>query len=386
MATGCLSLPKTPDIAGVDRFAGETYYTGRWPHASVDFSGKRVAVIGTGSSGVQSIPIIARQAAELTVFQRTPNFSRPAKNGPVSAEKKAAFDADPARVPRSRQAVRRRRARGSQPWCGRSRCRRRSAWPSTRRRTRPAISSRFGGAFADIGANPEANETVCEFLRGKIRSIVRDPETAEALCPKNHFYGTKRPCIDTNYYETFNLPHVRLVDLRKDPIRTITEKGIDTASRSFEFDAIVFATGFDAMTGAIVAVDIRGGTVWRSPTSGPTARRPTSGLMTTGFPNFFTITGPGSPSVLSNMVVSIEQHVDWVGACLAHMREQHLTTIEPTPTAEAGWVQHVNDCADITLFPRANSWYMGANVPGKPRVFLPYVGGVDRYRKPATRW
>jgi cation diffusion facilitator CzcD-associated flavoprotein CzcO/acetyl esterase/lipase len=379
MATGCLSLPKAPDVAGVDRFTGESYYTGRWPHMSVSFEGKRVAVIGTGSSGVQSIPIIAEQAAELTVFQRTPNFSRPAHNGPVSGATKAAFDADPsayrqaarlsmAGVPREVSMV------GALQVAEAERLAKYEA----------AYASgdllAFTVAYSDIILSPEANETVCEFLRSKIRSRVNDPETAEALCPKNHFYGTKRPCIDTNYYETFNLPHVRLVDLRQEPITTITEKGINTASRSFEFDTIVFATGFDAMTGAIVTLDIKGregvalADKWKD---GP---RTYLGLMTTGFPNFFTITGPGSPSVLSNMVVSIEQHVDWVSACLAHMREENLATIEPTPTAEAAWVQHVNDYGDITLFPRANSWYMGANVPGKPRVFLPYVGGVDRYR------
>ncbi|HXJ34830.1 MAG TPA: alpha/beta hydrolase fold domain-containing protein [Candidatus Eisenbacteria bacterium] len=380
MATGCLSLPKTPDIEGVARFRGETYYTNRWPHAGVDFSGKRVAVIGTGSSGIQSIPIIARQAAELTVFQRTPNFSRPAFNGPVAAEKKARFDADPAAY---REAAR--WSRAGVP-----------AEPSMVRTFQVSERERLakyeeayasgdllalGSTFADLGADPRANETVCDFMRGKIRSIVRDPATAETLCPNNHFYGTKRPCIDTNYFETFNLPHVHLVDLRKDPIRTITETGIDTASRSFTFDAIVFATGFDAMTGAIVAVDIKGRdgvALARKWAEGP---RTYLGLMTSGFPNFFTITGPGSPSVLSNMVVSIEQHVDWIGACLAHMRAERLDAVEPTPVAEAGWVQHVNDCGDITLFPRADSWYMGANVPGKPRVFLPYVGGVDRYRK-----
>ena len=380
MATGCLSLPKAPDIEGVDRFRGESYYTGRWPHAGVDFTGKRVAVIGTGSSGIQSIPLIARQAAELTVFQRTPNFSRPAHNGPVAAAKKAAFDADPAAY---REAARWSRAGVPME-------------PSVVRALQVPEAERLaayeaayasgdlialGAVYADIGASPEANETVCEFLRGKIRSLVRDPDTAEALCPKDHFYGTKRPCLDTNYYETFNLPHVRLVDLRKDPIRTFTEKGIDTASRSFEFDAIVFATGFDAMTGPLVAVDIkgrRGLTLAEKWADGP---KTYLGLTTCGFPNFFTITGPGSPSVLSNMVVSIEQHVEWVGACLVHMREQRLEVIEPGPVAEAGWMQHVNDCAEITLFPRASSWYMGANVPGKPRVFLPYIGGVDRYRK-----
>jgi cation diffusion facilitator CzcD-associated flavoprotein CzcO/acetyl esterase/lipase len=380
MASGCLSLPKTPDVAGAERFRGEAYYTGRWPHEPVDFTGKRVAVIGTGSSAIQSIPIIARQAAELTVFQRTPNFSRPAKNGPVPAAKKAAFDADPAAY--------RAAARLSNAGVPRERVLVRAFQVSEEERLakyEEAYESgdllAMAGTFADIGSNPEANETVCEFMRGKIRSIVRDPETAEALCPTNHYYGTKRPCLDTDYFETFNLPHVHLVDLRRDPIRTITEKGIDTARHSFDFDVIVYATGFDAMTGAIVAVDIEGRdglALARKWAGGP---RTYLGLMTGGFPNFFTITGPGSPSVLSNMVVSIEQHVDWIGACLEHMRAERLDTIEPTPAAEAGWVQHVNDFADITLYPRADSWYMGANVPGKARVFLPYIGGVDRYRK-----
>jgi hypothetical protein len=232
----------------------------------------------------------------------------------------------------------------------------------------------LSSTFADIGADPEANETVCEFMRGKIRSIVRDPETAETLCPTNHFYGTKRPCIDTNYFETFNLPHVRLVDLRRS-IRTITEAGIDTASRSFVFDAID--------RDARVPTDDRsipgrnGLSLADKWAEGP---KTYLGLTTAEFPNLFMITAPGSPSVLSNMVVSIEQHVEWIGACLAHMRAERLDVVEPTPVAEAGWVQHVNDCADITLYPTANSWYMGANVLGKPRVFLPYVGGVDRYR------
>ena len=380
MATGCLSLPKTPDIDGFDRFRGDVYYTSRWPHGGVDFRGKRVAVIGTGSSGIQSIPLIAEQAAELTVFQRTPNFSRPAKNGPVTPEKKKAFDTDPAAY---REAAR--WSRAGVP-----------STPSLVRTFQVSDAERlatyenayasgdllaFASTYADIGTNPEANETVCEFMRGKIRSIVRDPATAETLSPKNHFYGTKRPCIDTNYYETFNLPHVRLVDLRKEPIRTITETGIDTAARSFAFDALVFATGFDAMTGPIVAVDIEGRDGLALADKWAEGPKTYLGLMTKGFPNFFTITGPGSPSVLSNMVVSIEQHADWIGACLAHMRAERLDVIEPTPLAEAGWVQHVNDCADITLYPSANSWYMGANVPGKPRVFLPYVGGVDRYRR-----
>ena len=228
--------------------------------------------------------------------------------------------------------------------------------------------------------NREANDVVAELIREKIRSIVDDPETAEALCPTDHPFGTKRPCLDTGYYETFNLPARALVDLRKQPITTVTETGIETSDETFEFDVIVYATGFDAMTGAIVGVDITGKdgvTLKEKWDHGPITYL---GLMTVGFPNLFMITGPGSPSVLSNMAVSIEQHVDWIADQLGYLRDHGYERIEPTETAEAGWVQHVNDCADITLYPTANSWYMGANVPGKPRVFLPYIGGVDVYR------
>jgi len=380
MATGCLSVPKTPDVPGCERFRGPSYYTGRWPKDGVDFTGKRVAVIGTGSSGIQSIPIIARQAKELTVFQRTPNYSRPAKNGPVPKEKKARFDADPrayraeARLSGLGVPVEKPLLRAFQVSEAERLAKYEAAYQS-------GDLLAFGNAYADILVNEKANESVCEFLRGKIRALVKDPQIADALTPKDHFYGTKRPCIDTGYFETFNLPHVRLVDLRREPIKTVTETGIDTVSRSFEFEEIVYATGFDAMTGAIVAVDVAGRDGLSLKQKWDHGPRTYLGLMTTGFPNFFTITGPGSPSVLSNMVVSIEQHVDWIGACLEHMRREHHDAVEPTQTAEDAWVQHVNDCADITLLPRANSWYMGANVPGKPRVFLPYIGGVDRYRK-----
>jgi cation diffusion facilitator CzcD-associated flavoprotein CzcO/acetyl esterase/lipase len=380
MATGCLSLPKSPDIAGHERFLGKSYFTGRWPHEGVDFRGKRVAVIGTGSSGVQSIPIIARQAAELTVFQRTPNYSRPAFNGPVAAAKQAAYNASPRAY---REAAR--WSMGGVSWQAGQVGTLQMSEEQRRATCEAAYASgdllAYLAAFPDLVVNPAANEAICEFLRGKIRSIVRDPETAEMLCPKDHFYGTKRACIDTDYYDTYNLAHVRLVDLRKEPLVTITERGIDTALRSFEFDAIVFATGFDAMTGPIVSVDIKGRnglSLKRKWADGPMTYL---GLTTVGFPNLFLITGPGSPSVLSNMAVSIEQHVEWVSNCIAYMRGEGLEVIEATPTAESAWAQHVNDCADITLFPRANSWYMGANVPGKPRVFLPYIGGVDRYRR-----
>jgi cation diffusion facilitator CzcD-associated flavoprotein CzcO/acetyl esterase/lipase len=378
MATGCLSLPKSIDIEGADRFGGEVYYTHHWPHEGVDFTGKRVAVIGSGSSGIQSIPIIARQAAQMTVFQRTPNFSRPALNGPAPQQKLDAFKAD-------RNAYRQ-AARLSQIGVPAPVTMVGALQVSEQQRHAVYEAAWNSGellptTFADMPTSAAANETFCEFLREKIRSIVKDPSTAETLCPTGYYYGTKRPCIDSGYFETFNLPHVRLVDLRKTPITTITETGIRTSSESLEFDAIVFATGFDAMTGAIVAVDINGRdglSLKQKWTEGP---RTYLGLTTVGFPNCFLITGPGSPSVLSNMMVSIEQHVDWIAETVDHMRRAGLETIEPTATAEAGWVQHVNDCADVTLFPQANSWYMGANVPGKPRVFLPYIGGVDRYRK-----
>jgi len=379
MASGCLSLPKAPEIVGHDRFRGATYYTSRWPHEGADFSGLRVAVVGTGSSGIQSIPLIAAQAAELTVFQRTANFSIPARNGQPAAERLTALESD-------RDAYREaaRRSRGGVPGDVTEvagayasdevrRARFESAWEA-------GELMEILGVFNDVMLSSTANDVIAEMIREKIRSVVVDPETAETLCPKDHPFGSKRPCLDTNYFQTYNLPHVRLVDLRRDPIVTITDSGIDTASETFDFDAIVYATGFDAMTGPIVAVDITGrdGLSLREKwTDGPSTYL---GLTTVGFPNFFTITGPGSPSVLSNMAVSIEQHVDWVADCLEHLRARDLETIEPTPLAETGWNQHVDDGASITLYPTADSWYMGANVPGKPRAFLPYVAGVDTYR------
>ena len=380
MATGCLSAPKEPDIPGAGSFRGEVYSTSRWPHDGVDFSGKRVAVIGTGSSGIQVIPLIAQQAAQLTVFQRTANYSVPARNGPVSPERLQQLHADRAAY---RQAAKLSRTGVPMPL---NMIYGRYAPPEVRAQRLqqgwesgeliPAIS-----IFADQGLFEDSNELVCEFVRDKIRATVKDPATAEALCPNDHPFGTKRPCLDTGYYETYNRPNVRLVDLKRTPIKSITAAGIDVGGESLPFDAIVYATGFDAMTGALVAVDIAGRdgqTLKQKWADGP---RSYLGLMTTGFPNFFTITGPQSPSVLSNMMVSIEQHVDWIGECLAQLQRRGATVIEPTDTAEAGWMQHCDDCAAITLHPRANSWYVGANVPGKHRGLMPYIGGVDAYRK-----
>jgi cation diffusion facilitator CzcD-associated flavoprotein CzcO/acetyl esterase/lipase len=379
MASGCLSLPKTPDIEGADRFGGDVYFTSKWPHEGVKFNGKRVAVIGTGSSGIQSIPLIASEADQLTVFQRTPNFSIPAHNGPASAERQAALAAD-----RTAYRDAAKKSRGGVP--GEDTDILGTTAPEEVRRKRFEAAWEGGelfgilGIFADQGVNRASNEIVAEMIREKIRAIVVDPETADALCPKDYPFGTKRPCLDTGYFQTFNLPHVRLVDLRKHPIVTVTECGIETTDETFEFDATVYATGFDAMTGPLVSVNItgrQGVTLREKWADGPSTYL---GLTAVGFPNFFTITGPGSPSVLSNMVVSIEQHVDWVVDCLDDIRTKGFNTIEPTALAEAGWNQHVEDCAAITLYPTANSWYMGANIPGKPRVFYPYVGGVGAYR------
>ena len=380
MATGCLSLPKAPDVPGTDRYEGDVYMTGLWPHEGVDFTGKRVAVIGTGSSAIQSIPLIAQQAAQLTVFQRTPNFSVPAHNGSVRAEKLAPLEAD-----RSAYREAAKWSRGGIPFIP-TEISALTASPEVRRERFEAAWEagelwEILGVFADQAINAQANEILSEMIRERIRSVVKDPATAELLCPTDHYFGTKRPCLDTGYFATYNLPHVRLVDLKTSPISTITEHGVDLSGESLEFDAIVFATGFDAMTGAIVSVDIAGKdglTLREKWAHGPSTYL---GLMTTGFPNFFAITGPGSPSVLSNMMVSIEQHVDWVTDTIAHVRDRGFETIEPTATAEEGWVRHVNDCANLTLAPTANSWYMGANVPGKPRVFMPYMGGVDGYRR-----
>ena len=379
MATGCLSVPKATDIAGLDRFAGDVYFTSSWPHEGVDFTGKRVGVIGTGSSGVQSIPLIAAQAAELTIFQRTANFVIPAHNGAMPAERMALIEQD---RPGYRQLQR--QSRGGTVDAETLDTAMQATEEERNRRYEDSWQAgeliRTLGVFSDLLFDPAANETLAEFMRNKIRSIVHDPHTAEMLCPTDHPVGSKRLCLGTNYYETFNLPHVRLINLRDTPIASITETGVDTATETFEFDAIVLATGFDAMTGAIVGVDITGrdGVTLKSAwADGP---KTYLGLTVAGFPNLFTVTGPGSPSVLTNMVVSIEQHVDWICECIAGLRAEQLDAIEPTEAAVAGWVQHVNDFGALTLMPTANSWYMGANVPGKPRVFLPYVGGASNYR------
>ncbi len=379
MATGCLSAVSTPDIDGLSSFRGNSYHTGQWPHEVVDFSGQRVGVVGTGSSGIQSIPVIARQASHLVVFQRTPNFSLPARNEPLAPDRQAEVKAD--------YRALREAARSSFSAIAVSAPTELAleVEPAERQRRYEAAWARGGlmsvtTTFRDLILDQDANETAAEFIRSKIRDIVVDPGVARVLTPTDHPFATKRPCLDTGYFETFNRDNVTLVDLRQTPITEIVPTGIRTTGGVHELDSIVFATGFDAMTGPLLRVDIRGrgdrplSDKW---SAGP---RTYLGIATAGFPNLFILTGPGSPSVLSNMVMAIEQHVDWIADCLSFLGANGLDAIEATVEAEDAWVDQVNQLANATLFPRANSWYMGANVPGKPRVFLPYVGGFPQYR------
>jgi cation diffusion facilitator CzcD-associated flavoprotein CzcO len=378
MAVGCLSAAKQPEVDGIETFRGRTFHTGRWPHEGVDFTGLRVGVIGTGSSGIQSIPLIARQAAHLTVFQRTPNFTMPAKNAPLDAE---AVRARKASYREHRQRMRQSRAgvvvavpedSALSVDADTREARYEAAWES---------GTLYGmvAAFTDLLFDRDANETAASFVRARIQDTVDDPDVAERLSPRAHAFGTKRPCLDSGYYATYNRDNVTLVDVRATPIVEITPAGIRTSSGEFELDSIVFATGFDAMTGPLLAPEITGLGGMKLRDKWAAGPRTYLGLATAGFPNLFTITGPGSPSVLVNMMVAIEQHVDWIADCISYLRDHDVAAIDPTLDAEDAWVDHVNDVANHTLFPTANSWYMGANVPGKPRVFMPYIGGLPRY-------
>ena len=379
MATGCLSDAQIPAFEGLASFEGRSYHTGRWPHEGVDFTGRRVGVIGTGSSAIQSIPLIARQAAHLYVFQRTPNFSMPAHNAPLDPEYERRVKADYADF---RRQARESRVGFVTERSGDSAL----AVPAAEREREYEKRWRRGGlgfsaAYTDLLTSQEANDTAADFFRAKIRAIVRDPAVADLLCPRSYPLGTKRLCVDTEYYATFNRDNVTLVDVKASPIEAITPKGVRTGGVEYAVDDLVFATGFDAMTGALLDIDIRGRGGRRLSDEWTDGPRTYLGLSVAGFPNLFTITGPGSPSVLSNMIVSIEQHVDWIADCLAYLRERGLGTIEATAEAQEAWVRHVNEVGHLTLYPRAPSWYMGANIPGKPRVFMPYIGGVGVYRQ-----
>jgi cyclohexanone monooxygenase len=380
MATGCLSVINRPDLPGLAEFEGPVYQTGLWPHEGVDFTGQAVAVIGTGSSAVQTIPAVARQAESLTVFQRTPNFVAPANNHAMSE----AYEAD------FKRNYKAKRQDGLNSYFGIVMQGDVNAVPAmsvpNAKRTADYQQRWDNGGLSILGTFPDllfdraANDTLADFVRGKIREKVAHPDVAERLCPKDHPIGSKRMCVDTGYFETFNAEHVTLVDIRAEPIERFTAGGISTSAREFSFDAIVLATGFDAMTGALarIAITGRGGRTlaehWRD---GP---RTYLGLACAGFPNLFLITGPGSPSVLSNMIVSIEQHVGWISDCLATLTERGATTFEATAEAEQAWVDHGAAVAAPTVYPEAKSWYTGANVADKPRVFMAYIGGVPGYR------
>jgi len=383
-AVGCLSAANVPDTPGLADFKGRWYHTGKWPHHGVDFHGRRVGQIGTGSTGIQAAPVIAETALHLTVFQRTANYSVPACNRPLTPELrqwvKSSFEEIRATArstinghafrisernaleasPEERQAVYER------------------AWA--------AGGLQFRATFRDLLTSRAANDTAAEFVKARIRAIVKDPVTADSLADIDHPYAAKRPPIDTNYFETFNRPNVSLVNLRKDPIERITPAGIRTQGsagvREHPLDIIVFATGFDALTGPLLAIDIlgRGGRSLREDwKAGPQTYL---GLQMAGYPNLFTITGPGSPSVLTNMPVAIEQHVEWITDCIALLRKHGVHTIEPAEEAVTAWGEHVQECARATLLWDAkHSWYFGANVVGKPRVFMPYAGGLARYAR-----
>jgi cyclohexanone monooxygenase len=376
LAVGCLSSANQPEIAGFDAFQGKTYHTGHWPQTPVDFSGQRVAVIGTGSSGIQCIPMIAAQASQLTVFQRTPNYAVPAWNAPLNAEADRQVKADYAAL----------RARAKQRPTG-------YVFPFDER---PALSVteeqrhaqyeefwrlgglKFLGAFGDLLVNPQANETAALFVQQKIRARIQDAALANKLVPRG-VIGSKRLCVESNYYETFNRPNVSLVDIRQQPLQRFTASGLVAGGRELVFDAVVFATGFDAVFGSLLRIDLRGragrrlGDHW--------CEQPSSylGLAVAGFPNLFMINGPGSPSVLSNMVQSLEQHVDLISGCLAHMQKNGLVTCEADSAAEDAWTAHCRQVVARSMRATEDSWYVGANIPGRPRVFMPYAGGVPAY-------
>ena len=381
MTAGCLSIPNVPDLPGLESFAGRVLHTGRWPQHGVDFEGQQVAVFGTGSSGIQVIPEIARQADHVSVLQRTANYSMPAGNGPLDPEYVRELKA---RYPEHREAARQSFFGNGIVEVGDG-----SALDVSDEERRREFDRRWalGGAawvmtaYNDLIVDEAANAKLVDYVHSKIEEMVGDPETAHLLCPTGYPAGTKRVCQHTDYYDAYNRDDVTLIDLRTAPVTAVVPDGLQLADgRTIEAQSIVFATGFDAITGSLLAIDIqgRGGRQLRDKwADGP---RNYLGLMVAGFPNLFTVTGPGSPSVLSNMVMAIEQHVDLIADLVIHLRELGLVTVEAGKDAEDAWVEHVNEVAHATLYPRTDSWYMGANIPGKPRVFLPYVGGIVSYR------
>ncbi|MBG9390454.1 flavin-containing monooxygenase [Caenimonas aquaedulcis] len=380
MATGCLSTPSRPKLPGLDRFSGKTLHTGEWPHEPVDLGGLRVGVIGTGSSGIQIIPELAGKARHLHVFQRTANYCVPARNEAMDPDYEAAIKA---RYDELREI-----ARASHGGVAGSLQPERSAFEMTPQEREAVLQARWdaggiGGftkTFNNLLRDAEVNEIASEFVRRKIREIVKDPAVAARLCPR-YMIGTKRLCAGSGYFETYNRDNVTLVDIAEHPLVEATPAGLRTDAAEYALDAIVFATGFDAMTGSLARIDIRtssGVSLRERWQDGP---RTYMGLMTAGLPNFFHITGPGSPSVLSNVILSIEQHVEWIADLLVHMRHAGMNRVEADEDAQERWVVHADEVAKQTLLYNASSWYTGANIPGKPRVFMPYLGGHGNYRR-----
>ncbi|MBX9702096.1 MAG: NAD(P)/FAD-dependent oxidoreductase [Acetobacteraceae bacterium] len=378
---GCLSTANIPKIPGLEEFGGDWYHTGTWPHEGVDFTGKRVGQIGTGSTGIQAVPVIAEQAGHLTVFQRTANYSVPAQNKPLTDAFKTWARENWAALRQTMQETVNGHAFTIED---------RSVHDVSDEELQAILQKawdvgglQFRANFRDVLLDETANAKLAEFVKAKIRSIVKDPETAAKLADIDHPYAAKRPPIDSGYFEAYNRDNVTLIDVRADPIERITRTGIVLRSgREVALDIIVFATGFDAMTGPLIKLGIEG--IGGRTLAGEWAAGPKTylGLQVAGFPNLFTITGPGSPSVLCNMPVCIEQHVEWISDCIAHLRANGIARIDTTEAAMADWGQEVQRAANVTLLPRVkHSWYLGANVPGKPRVFMPYAGGMARYRK-----
>ena len=376
MATGCLSAVNRPSFDGLDRFEGDWYHTGAWPHEPVSFAGQRVGIVGTGSSAIQSIPMIAAEARHLTVFQRQPNYTIPARNGPLDEAEYAAVRANYGELRRLAKAT----PTGS--WWAVNPTAAEEMSADERQRELEVRWQKGGlsmyGVFNDMLVNREANDIATDFIRSKIRAEVRDPRLAALLSPRS-FVGCKRICLDTDYYATYNRPNVTLVDISDAPIEEITRTGLRGGGRDYALDTIVFAIGFDAMTGPLFRIDISGrdGQSLRAKwADGP---RTYLGLAIAGFPNLFTVTGPTSPSVLTSMIPTIEQHVDWIADCIDHARGCGRPHIEATRQAEDAWIVHHEEVAAGTLFPACNSWYVGANVPGKPRRVTPYTGGFAAY-------
>ena len=393
MATGCLSSTNTPNFEGVESFSGSLYHTGEWPHQEIDFSGQRVGIIGTGSSAIQSIPLIAEQAKHLYVFQRTPHYTVPARNQPLQSDPKTqhpgrkayGYDEDMT-VEEIKADYLGLRQRALESFAALAFTpNRQSALEMTEMERQREFEKRweqggltFQGVFSDFSISREANECAAEFLRRKIQQTVKDSVVAKALVP-TYTIGCKRLAVDTGYYETYNRPNVTLVDVSKSPIERITSAGVYAQGREYPLNSLIMATGFDAMTGTLLKIDIQGRGGLRLREKWVEGPKSYLGLCLAGFPNLFTITGPGSPSVLTNMLMSIEQHVDWIADCGEYLRDRNIAEIEPTLEAENEWVTHNNEVASDHIRNSCSSWYVGGNIEGKPRVFMPYVGGFPNY-------